>query len=355
MHFGKRMNIQNKQTNKELFYDQCAQIQLKNMQKVQEKANLKKQEYIEMLQLKEEAIRDDIEREIDHKNKQADFKREMDQMQEHKKLKAQIDLQTKFNETYDYFPFTHGENIDNMKENYKKIVLSSMRQQNTSQSSISSSVNRGKSTTQTLFNRTGLHNPVTNDYMITDPKMRKFRSIERHPEVIKSALERFENTLLQREQEKMQDMYDFKCQVEHNKQYETMLKEKVLNEQRLNRENLMRHMLENRKKSQQEHQEKLKYIRTNYGPEETDFTYIRQTQKQEKDKEMLKQELYKQVKIKKDQDISKVLEKIEDQKNLKINQDILDAIRREEKDAKDTNITENVKMWDLQARLKSQA
>jgi len=80
-------------------------------------------------------------------------------------------------------------------------------------------VSNKKVTTQSAFSRTGLQNPVGNDKMIENDQVGRFRSSQRHPEVIKSALERFENTLLVRENQKLMEEQTFKDQIEHNKAY----------------------------------------------------------------------------------------------------------------------------------------
>lgn len=356
VHFGKRMHINNKQSTNEIFHDQHKQIEDKKHQKELEKTTLKKEEYHEMLQMKEDAIRDDIEREIDTKVKQLEFKREMQQMQEHKRMLAEQEKAIKHTETYDYFPFTHGENIDSMKENYKRVVLSTLRSQHHSQDSLSSKpVSRSKPGAVNMFNRTGLDNPVSNDYTIENSRVKRFRSTQKHPKVLKSALERFENSLLKREKEKLQEEQDFRDQVEHNKAYHTMLQEKKTTEQKRNRETLLRHMNENRQKQLQERLEHQKYVRTNYGPEETDFGYIKQAQKKDLDRAELQRELFKQVNDKNQMKQTNNLGILEEQKDLKINQDIITALKDEHKVQKNENIKSNVEMWDLQQKMKKKA
>ena len=53
------------------------------------------------------------------------------------------------------------------------------------------------------------------------------RSTERHPTVIKSALERFENSLLLREKQKKDHALEFQEQLAHNESYVEMIKKKV--------------------------------------------------------------------------------------------------------------------------------
>lgn len=307
--------------------------------------------------MKEDVLRDDIEREIDTKLKQQEFKREMQQMQEQKRLKAEIEKEIKHNETYDYFPFTHGENIDTMKENYKRVVLSSMRT-HVNKSRLSSSdrsVDKGKSTAINLFSRTGLNNPLSNEYTIENQRLKRFRSTERHPQVIKSALERFENSLLKREKEKLQEEQDFRDQVAHNQQYASMIKEKVEKERKQNRENLLRHMNENRIQQLKQTLERKKYLRTNYGPEESDYTFIIQAQKKEADREELKQELSKQISNKIQLKSTKQIDKQEELKDIQKNNDIITALKNEASTHKKDSIKNNVEMWDIQTNMKKRA
>ena len=58
-----------------------------------------------------------------------------------------------------------------------------------------------------------------------------------------------------------------------------MIREKILNDKQRNKEILFKHMNENKIKQIKENIESKKYKRTNYGPEETDYTYIIQMQK----------------------------------------------------------------------------
>jgi len=216
-HFGKRMRLKGIQDSKQLLEDQTKQMIQKKQKNEVEKAGLKMKDYQDMLQLKEEHIRDEIEREVDNKSKQLLFKQEMQQMHQQKILKQQQEKAINDLETYDYFPYTHGENIDNMQENYRRIVLSNRAYQNQCKGSKSSkSVSNRKVTTQSAFSRTGLQNPVGNDKMIENDKVGRFRSSQRHPEVIKSALERFENTLLVRENQKLMEEQTFKDQIEQS-------------------------------------------------------------------------------------------------------------------------------------------
>lgn len=350
VHFGKRMLINNLPNTNEVSSDQIKQIEQNKAKKIQEIEELKQKEFVEILQLKEDCIRDDIEREVDIKQKQQEFKRDMQQMQQHKLLKEQQEKDIKHTETYDYFPFTHGENIDNMKENYKRVVLSNMRLQNNSSnaSKHSKTINRGKSTTKSLYGRTGLHNPLSNEYLVDDPKYKRFRSNERHPEVIKSALERFEYSLLQKEHEQMQYNEEFKQQIEHNKSFDQMMRDKILREQAQNRETLLFHMNENRKNQLREIQDRKKYIRTNYGPEDTDFTYIKYAQKKEVDQRELKKDLHTQINNKIQLKNNQKLDVEQDRKSLKVNKEIIDALKLDELKAKAENIQKNVKIWNKQ-------
>jgi len=129
-HFGKRMRLKGIQDSKQLLEDQTKQMIQKKQKDEIEKAGLKMKDYQDMLQLKEEHIRDEIEREVDNKSKQLLFKQEMQQMHQQKILKQQQEKAINDLETYDYFPYTHGENIDNMQENYRRIVLSNRAYQN---------------------------------------------------------------------------------------------------------------------------------------------------------------------------------------------------------------------------------
>ena len=58
-----------------------------------------------------------------------------------------------------------------------------------------------------------------------------------------------------------------------------MVREKLMSDKIRNKEILQRHINENKLKQLKETIESKKYKRTNYGPEETDYTYIINMQK----------------------------------------------------------------------------
>ena len=53
-------------------------------------------------------------------------------MKEQKRKREDQQKEIRYNEIYDYFPYTHGESIENMKENYKRIVLSTIKNRSNS-------------------------------------------------------------------------------------------------------------------------------------------------------------------------------------------------------------------------------
>ena len=183
-------------------------------------SSLNKEEYDALLQIRDDINRDEIERQIDHKQKQQDFKQQMDNMMKQKLIKQQFDKHIKETETYDYFPFTHGEKIETIKDDYSQEFAFFKRNQNNSSQGSNvtiekipvsnviadktpeSNSNHNKSFTQNLYDRKGIDNPLSNNYTLSNPIEKRMRSTERHPTVIKSALQRFENSLLLREKQK---------------------------------------------------------------------------------------------------------------------------------------------------------
>ncbi|CAI2386810.1 unnamed protein product [Moneuplotes crassus] len=355
-HFGKRVEFENKEQAYKNYAEQFKFLKdNQDLRKLQREEKRRK-EFEEMLTLKEEAIRDDIERQVDHKTKQDEFKREMTQMAEQKKAKARQEREFKENETFDYFPYTHGESIDNMKENYKKVVLSNINDQAKSHkrvSTASQASTRKRSTRSNIACRTGYHNPLSNDYLMADEKEQKFVSKERHPEVLNSALKRFENSLLQKERQQMIDKQEFKDQIEHNRQYEIMIQDKINNEKKMNRDHLLKQINDTKIKSLLEKMEKKKYIRTNYGPEENDLSLIKMSQKKETGIKDLQHILKLQAKNKKQiEDFEKNQFKQESINSLKINEKILNDLKEIKKATKAANIQANVESWGLHSSLK---
>ena len=171
VHFGKRMKIQGIQTSKEIHDEQSKQLKEKELRTLEENVKSKQQEYFDMLKMKDDALRDEIEREIDSKNKKEEFKNSMIQMQEEKKQKERHDKEIKLAETYDYFPFTHGEKIESMKENLRQIVISSNKAP--SNNSVDEMSNKNESNPQCMtsseLHRTGLTNPLANEYAMENP------------------------------------------------------------------------------------------------------------------------------------------------------------------------------------------
>lgn len=62
-----------------------------------------------------------------------------------------------------------------------------------------------------------------------------------------------------REKEKAKEEQDFKDQIAHNQTYSLMIREKLANEKRRNKELLLRHMHENKIKQLKEEIDKKKY------------------------------------------------------------------------------------------------
>ena len=189
---------------------------------------------------------------------------------------------------------------------------------------------------------------------MSDSKETKFRVKERHPEIIESALKRFENSLLQKEHERILENEEFKNQIEHNKLYEIMIKDKIQNERKQNRENLKNQMNENKINQLKEKLYKKKHIRTNYGPEETDYSLLKLNQKREMDMKELNKILQTQKKNRQDlENFKQVNEKVEAENSLRINQEIVKGLKEDMLNAKAKNIKSNVKTWNLQSALKN--
>ena len=102
-----------------------------------------------------------------------------------------------------------------------------------------------------------------------------------------------------------------------------------------------------------------KHIRTNYGPEETDLSHLQESQKREKEKELLKLTLEAQKLQNPSRKIHKNSVKPNDREDilklLSINNEILKGLREDAVLAKNNNIKMNVKMWDLQSNLKKRS
>lgn len=95
------------------------------MLRTEAKAHEKHEEYQALLQIKDDITRDEIERQIDLKMKKEEFKSDMEHLKQQKLQKQQLEDGMKMKETYDYFPFTHGEKIESMQEEYRNIVKES--------------------------------------------------------------------------------------------------------------------------------------------------------------------------------------------------------------------------------------
>lgn len=110
--FGKKVVIDNKPNNKEVMEEQLRQAQEKQKREVEEKLKRKEEELRGYFSTKNDYERDLKEREIDLFNKRKDFMKAIDEMKLQKDMKNKLDKENSNDYRYNYFPFTHGDNIE---------------------------------------------------------------------------------------------------------------------------------------------------------------------------------------------------------------------------------------------------
>ena len=110
--YGKKMVIDNKPSTKEVMEEQLRQAQDKQRREVDEKLKRKEEELRGYFTTKNDYERDLKEREIDLINKRRDFMKAIDEMKLQKDMKTRLDKENSNGYHYNYFPYTHGDNIE---------------------------------------------------------------------------------------------------------------------------------------------------------------------------------------------------------------------------------------------------
>ena len=99
--------------------------------------------------------------------------------------------------------------------------------------------------------------------------------------------------------------------------------------------------------------ERKRFLRTNYGPEETDYNYIIKQQVKQNQRNDLKQTLKFQITTKNAEIYnSKMLDKRQEIDDVNMNNEIYSKIKEEENYKKQDLIKTNVENWNLQTRLR---
>mmetsp|Transcript_13178 Transcript_13178/g.24662 ORF Transcript_13178/g.24662 Transcript_13178/m.24662 type:complete len:310 (-) Transcript_13178:37-966(-) len=273
-------------------------------------------------------------------------------MQE-KAVKTAVAESEKRQETYDYFPFTHGDQIEQYQEELKKSLLSEMNA-SVAIASANSPVKAHVEPTSVVTKMPISHYTEYPVFLRQDEYHPVRRIEDTHVNVtMQEALKRYEDNIVKLEQEQEKREIEAQRQADHNQQYfETQLQRRAQqiedNKQYLQQQIKERESIKRLEKTQQREP-----VRTNYGPEETPEDYAEEEERKKRIKQEVRETLYTQMKSKFEKDRThKTQERAEDIENLIIATEII-AQEAEKAKSKEQKAKELYKdAWEKQMQMK---
>ncbi|CAI2358738.1 unnamed protein product [Moneuplotes crassus] len=357
--FGKRMGKAENLTQKNVMEEQLKQIHEKNFKEQEEDLKQREEELKEYLSL---ANDNEIEamKKIELINKRKEFLKDIEDLKKQKALKYELERANSREYEYNYFPFTHGDNIERKRKMITEEMKNQMKEhyKNKKTEFLEDALSQKSSSKQS--NHRSLSNS-TGDVFLKPHKQHYLRHInaEQQEDTNKKALKKYEEELMKQnmrkghrpasqtkalpqisaltiEDQKLQDRERHLAKMKEMK--------KVLGEQ----------FREKEEQRLQEFLDRKRVQSTSFGPQEDDeFRQILYKQRTDKIK-MLGKEIKNQIDSKKMvYDASKNMQmEVEKHQNKNINKfladEALDAKQRKEK-----KIKENLKNWDQQQKAKA--
>jgi len=370
--FGKKMDIDNTQTNRTVMHDQMKQIQDKQIQEQEDKIKRREEELKGYLSLKNGIDRDQKENEIELLNKRREFLNSIEELKQHKTMKQALDKVNSHQYDDNYFPYTHGDNIEKNREDIKGLQNKDMRNyyknkktemmrgskhsKHSKHDAMSPMSNSRRSMLQSESKkRSASSNQPTEDIFMKPHKTHKYRFLAEEclEDNNRKALKMYERDLLQQRQKRLMLEQELKTQSFATQEYKSEEKERK------------RKMIEATKKAldeqaRQKHDRKLlefleekRHHNTHFGPEEGEELKQFYKDKRENEKQFLKNELKAQIMSKKQvRETDAKLERHIDQVYAQQANNVLQNQKMELQIKKQVDQENNVKAWDLQREIK---
>lgn len=309
-------------TAEELLVAHREQIRLKQERHADEKKLTYQEDIRRTNEVNEEMTRDrNLRLDAEQKKRQIFIEANRSRMQE-KAVKTAEDDQDKRNETYDFFPFTHGDQIEKYQDELKRTLLAEMNAAN------AVTVSPVKATNEPISVVTKMPLSHYTEYpvFLRQDEYHPVRRIEdTHVNVtMQEALKRYEENLVKMEESQEKRGLEAQRQAEHNQQFfETQLQRRAQQIED-NKLFLRQQMKERETLKQLEKAQRRELVRTNYGPEETPEDYAEEEERKERIKQEVKESLYTQMKSKFDKERThKTQERVEDIENMLVATEII--------------------------------
>lgn len=294
---GKKVFFIQNSDNKEVLDHQLHQINYNKLKKKTEHENERWHDDVLLKSIKISMDKEELKKKQFKDKFKTQYKQYNDnQMIEQLKLKK-VNNESKSLEKYNFFPFTHGDEIEKKRIQQKKENTNELRDKYTSENSPIgsngySSLNRSYTNgfaVRSSHNQTGSHDfmamrsfngkvPVkfVTGYpaFLTPSKHHPYRRLDdTHVEnTMQSAVKRYEESLLLKEKERNEDAQRFKQNLEDNQHYLEELELKKKKAQTEQKRILLEQMKNQSYKRLKENLRLKEKVNTNFGPEENEQT-----------------------------------------------------------------------------------
>jgi len=238
-----------------------SQLERKAKDKLKDKFTDKVDQKSKLESIKEELMKERILREQKIKDYRQNILEENKVQVEQKQKRRRDQKEKDKGEKVDFFPFTHGEDIEKkrveMNESMKKDMMGQMQ-------------TKAREADTKKFDKEDLQYKSEVPVFLKLSKAHPVRRIDHShvEETMKTALKNYEQRLRQKEVEKKQEIYEVNAQAENNKLYFEAMELRRVNEKLEQRAMLERQMVEVRQRKQREKTKQKEKSGTSFGPEE---------------------------------------------------------------------------------------
>jgi hypothetical protein len=325
------------------------QIKQRQLRQHEEKRRIYEEDIKRVNEANKEMVDDRHMRlDAEHKKRQIFIEANLSRIHERANQHAEADSE-KRQETYDYFPFTHGDQIEKHQDELKKMLFVEMKAAGgPSQVKVSSEpvsvvtkMPMSHYTEYPVFLRLNENHPVR-------------RIEDTHVTVtMQEALKRYEEHMVKLELEQERRDAEQRYQTEHNQQFFESQLQKRANQVDENRKYLEMQIQERESLKRLEKAQRRELVRTNFGPEETPEDFVEEEERKGRIKQEVREVLYTQMKHKFDKERThKTQERAEDIENIVIAGEVI-AQETEKERVKEKKKKELYReAWDRQVQMK---
>lgn len=320
---GKRVFFTKRQNNKDVLQNQLEQITYNQQKKKNDHDNERKHDKELLKGIKENINKEEFKKRQFNDLFRTHYKMYNDNKRIENETNKNLALQSKNQEKYNYFPYTHGDEIEKKRRQQKDQLTEELREKYSYTNSKSSTRHRknrmNHSFTNGMFSK-GEYSPgmtMSSGFQSLESTNRKVpvKYITDYPAFLKpfkhypyrrlndthvekamqSAMKRHEEEIQAKERERQEDAERYRQQLEENKNYTDDLEVKRKKAQMENKQLLLEQM---KKESYRRLKNKLQdkeQVNTNFGPEENDSILNDRKESAKKHVSDLRKELEKQM------------------------------------------------------------